>query len=78
MARVVLLDVVPGPDGGLELVAHHHAGPLGGGPPGEQHHARPGVGEGTLQTQRGGVRAGRGRDIDTANFVRYDNRYIYF
>lgn len=48
MTSVVLLDVVPGTDGGLQLVSHHHAWALGGGASNEQHHTSPCVGKGTL------------------------------
>lgn len=54
MASVVLLDVVPGADGGFQLVSHHHARALGGRPSDEQHHAGPCVGECTLRRKRGG------------------------
>lgn len=49
MASVVLLDVVPGADGCLQLVPDHHARTLGGGPAGEQHHAGTRVGERALK-----------------------------
>lgn len=52
MTGVVLLDVVPGADGGLELVAHHHAGALSGGASDEEHDTGPCVGESPLETGR--------------------------
>lgn len=52
VASVVLLDVVPGADGGLELVAHHHAGTLSGGPSDEEHDTGPCVGESPLENRK--------------------------
>lgn len=52
MTSVVLLDVVPGADGGLELVADHHAGALSGGPSDEEHDTGPSVGERPLESRK--------------------------
>lgn len=52
MTGVVLLDVVPGADGGLELVAHHHAGALSGGASDEEHDTGPCVGESPLENRK--------------------------
>lgn len=56
MASVVFLNVVPGANGGFQLISHNHAGALGGGPPDEQHHTSPRVGERTLRTERGEIK----------------------
>lgn len=37
MASVVFLNVVPGANGGLEFISHHHTGPLSWRATGEQH-----------------------------------------
>lgn len=55
MASVVFLDVVPGADGGFQLVSHHHARALGGRPSDEQHHTSSCVGECSLRIKRGGI-----------------------
>lgn len=52
VAGIVLLDVMPGADGGFQLVSHHHAGALGGGPSDEQHHTSTCVGECALRMRR--------------------------
>lgn len=49
---IVLLNVVPGPYGGLQLVPHHHAWPLRGWAPDERHNSGPGVRERALRTKR--------------------------
>lgn len=49
MTSVVFLDVVPGADGGFQLISHHHAWALGGWPSDEQHHTSPCVRECTLK-----------------------------
>lgn len=56
MASVVFLNVVPGANGGFQLVSHHHSWALGGGPSDEQHHTSPCVGECTLRIERGGIK----------------------
>lgn len=45
VAGVVLLDVVPGADGGFQLVPHYHPWALCWGAPCEEHHTGPCVGE---------------------------------
>lgn len=52
VTSVVLLDVVPGADGGLELVAHHHAGALSGGSSDEEHDTGPSVGKRPLESRK--------------------------
>lgn len=56
MASVVFLDVVPGANGGLQLISHHHAWALGGRPSNEQHHTSPCVGECSLRIKRGRIK----------------------
>lgn len=51
MASVVFLDVVPGADGGLQFISHHHAGPLCWGATGEQHHTGPCVRKSSLRVE---------------------------
>lgn len=57
---VVLLDVVPGADGRLQLVPYHHAWSLGGGAADEGQDTSPRVGERTLGG--GGEAGGGGRE----------------
>lgn len=52
MPCIVLLDVMPGADGGFQLVSHHHAWSLGGWPANEKHHASPCVRECPLRKRQ--------------------------
>lgn len=52
MTSIVLLDVMPGADGGLQLISHHHAWALCGGPSDKEHDMGPRVGECTLRMEK--------------------------
>lgn len=52
MPCVVFLDVVPGSDGDLQLISHHHAWSLGGRPADEEHHTCACVWESSLRKRK--------------------------
>lgn len=55
MPCIVLLYIMPGTDGSFQLISHHHAWALCGGPSNKQHHTSPCVWECALREKRRGI-----------------------